>query len=191
MPSMPSGCSLTTVYREPGCTGTVGSNAPSPCQGADARKVRTGRWLADRGVIRVFADPRDLPFTGRPLDGLRKGTASLSQFRHRLDGNADQDRHAIRAKLDGHEVLQRLEGAVAVHAAAVVELNTRTRLAEALVLCCFIHACCAGVRWRKITVLVGVLLRVRMVWPTARRRQGGVSGGRRMGAARGGVSSVA
>jgi hypothetical protein len=56
----------------------------------------------------VLAKPRHLPFTGRPLDGLRKGNARL------LDGNADQDRHAVRAKLKRDEGLQWLERAVAV-----------------------------------------------------------------------------
>jgi hypothetical protein len=56
----------------------------------------------------------NLPFTGRPLDGLRKGNARLSQFRHRLDGNSDQDRHAIGAELDGYQMLQRLERDIAV-----------------------------------------------------------------------------
>jgi hypothetical protein len=34
-------------------------------QGADARKVRSRRWSADRGVIRVLAKPRNLPFYGK------------------------------------------------------------------------------------------------------------------------------
>jgi hypothetical protein len=88
--------------------------------------------------------------TSRPLDGLRKGNARLSQFRHRLDGNADQDRHAVREELDGHEVLQRLEPAVAVQGAAVVKLNTRSRLAEAFVLDVLLHP--RLLRWRQMAV---------------------------------------
>ena len=75
---------------------------------------------------------------GRPLDGLRKGNARLSQLRHRLDGNADQDRKAVRAKLDRHEGLQWLERAIAVQGAAPFEPDIRPRAAEACVVLVFV-----------------------------------------------------
>ena len=53
-------------------------------------------WLRARletGAGNVFCrSPAIGGRPSRPLDGLRKGNARLSQFRHRLDGNADQDR---------------------------------------------------------------------------------------------------
>jgi len=85
----------------------------------------------------------------RLSSGLLWPTAGLSE-RRRDHRHADQDRHAVRAELDGHEVLQRLERAFVVQGAAVVELNTQTRLAEAFLLDVLLHP--RLLRWRQMAV---------------------------------------
>jgi hypothetical protein len=47
------------------------------------------------------------------------------KVRHRSHGHADQDRRAVRAKLDRHEGLQWLERAVAVKGADLLEADSR------------------------------------------------------------------
>ena len=110
------------------------------CWAAASRKPRGTADVMRRAAARAAA--------ARLSSELLWPTAGLSE-RRRDHRHADQDRHAVRAELDGHEVLQRLESAVAVQSAAIVVRDTRSRLPEAFVLdVCFIHASCAGVRWR-------------------------------------------
>jgi hypothetical protein len=94
---------------------------------AEAQGDRVRRGRAHAG-IRGAREAMRSAFYGTAMDGLRKGDARLSQFRHRLDGgHADQDRHAVRAKLDRHEGLQWLERTVAVKDADLFEATPAPR----------------------------------------------------------------
>jgi hypothetical protein len=67
---------------------------PRPCRRRAWCRREKSAYLALVGRLRSNPDAREAT-TGRP-DGLRKGNARLSLFRHRLDGSADQNVvHAI------------------------------------------------------------------------------------------------
>jgi hypothetical protein len=65
--------------------------------------------------------------------GVRNLTFATISERRRDHPHADQDGLQVRSQLDGDEVFQGLERAIAVQGATVVELDTRPRFAEALV----------------------------------------------------------